>query len=134
MATAVAGTGVMASGNRKFIDRTTAIRFATWIMPAHRKDWADAMLNEMAYVPSRRAAWHWLLGCTLFAIRERVTYELVRVFMPNGILKTFFTLSAVATIAVIGIYAMQKPYQRERILITLFHHGSPPAHHAKDSH
>jgi hypothetical protein len=134
MAAVVAGTGVMANGNIKFIDLATAIRFATWIMPPHRKEWAEAMLNEVAYVRTRRAAWSWLLGCTLFAVKERASYELARAFMPNGILKKLFTLSVASVIAVIGIYMMQKTYQRERILITLFHHGSSAAHHVKDSH
>jgi hypothetical protein len=133
MAAVVAGSGVMASGKGKIIDLATAIRCAAWIMPPHRKEWAEAMLNEMAYIGSRRAAWHWLLGCMLFAAWERASHELRRAFMPHGILKTCLTLSAVAVMAVIGIYAMQKPYQRERIRIALFHHGSPAAHHVKDS-
>lgn len=133
MAAVVAGAGVMANGRRKFIDLASVSRFAAWIMPPHRKEWAEAMFNEMAYIRSRRAAWHWLFGCTLLAVKERASYELVRAFMPNGIFKTFLKLSAAAVIAVIGLYAIQKPYQRERILITLFHHGSPAVHHAKDS-
>jgi hypothetical protein len=123
----------MASGKGKFNDLTTAIRFATWLMPPHRKEWAEAMLNEMAYIESRRAASRWLLGCMLFAAKQRASHELRKVFMPHGIVKTCLSLSAVAVMAVIGIYAMQKPYQRERIRIALFHHGSPAAHHVKDS-
>ncbi|WP_188795217.1 hypothetical protein [Dyella nitratireducens] len=91
------------------------------MMPPHRKDWAEAMLNEMAYVKSRRAAWHWLLGCTLFAIRERASYELGGVFMNRRIFKFLFGLSAASVIAVTGVYAIQKPYQRERILLFVFH-------------
>jgi hypothetical protein len=119
MAAVVAWTGVMA--NRTSTHLAAAIRFATWIMPPHRKEWAEAMLNEMAYIPSRRAAWYWLLGCTLFAIRQRASYELVRACMPNGILKTFFKLSVASVVVVAGVYAMQKPYQRERIWMTVFH-------------
>lgn len=134
MAVIVAGKGVMTSGNGKFFDLATATRFAMWAMPPHRKEWAEAMLNELAYIESRRAAWRWLLGCTLLAAKERAFYELRRTCMPNGIVKKLFTLSAVAVLAVLGLYAMQKPYQRERIRIALFHHGSAAAHHVENSH
>ncbi|HUA79592.1 MAG TPA: hypothetical protein VL997_04410 [Dyella sp.] len=121
----------MAGDDKRFMDLAIAVRFATWVMPPHRRDWAAAMLNEIAYVRSRRAAWHWVLGCTLFAIRERTSYELVSAFTPRGMLKALFKLSAVSFMAVIGLYMIQKPYQRERILIAIFHHGSSAAHPMK---
>lgn len=77
------------------------------------------MFNEVAYIKSRRAASYWALGCTLFAIKERVSFELERTFMNRRILKAVLSLGAASVIAVSGIYAAQKPYQRERILTTL---------------
>ena len=111
----------MANGNTEPSDPTKAIRLATWILPPHRKDWAEAMLNEMAYAGSRRAALYWLLGCVLSAIRERASYTLRRTCMTRRIFKTLFGLGAAAAIAVVGVYAVQKPYQRERIVQVVFH-------------
>ncbi|QRN54295.1 hypothetical protein [Dyella caseinilytica] len=121
MAIVVAGASLMANGDVKSAILTAAVRFATWILPPHRKDWARAMLNEMAYVGSRRAAWCWMLGCTLFAIRERASFELMRPFTARRMLKVFIGLSAASVIGMVGVYTIQKPYQRERILITVFH-------------
>lgn len=131
MASVVTGAGLMGNGNKSFTDLATAIRLAAWIMPPHRKDWAAAMLNEIAYVRSRRAAWHWVLGCALFAVRERTIYALANTWMSRRMLRSLFRLGAASFIAVIGLYMIQKPYQRERILITLFHHGASAAQHAK---
>lgn len=61
-----------------------AVRFATWILPACRKEWAEAMFNETAYIESRRIAWIWVLECTLFAVRERASFELERTFMDTN--------------------------------------------------
>lgn len=121
MAIAVAGTSLMAKDNVRSTILTAAVRLATWILPPHRKDWAEAMLNEIAYVRSRRAALSWVLGSTLFAIRERASYELLSAPTLRGTLKTLLGLSAAAVITVIGVYAIQKPYQRERILLVVLH-------------
>jgi len=87
VAITVARTGPMANGNTKFTDPTKAIRLATWILPPHRKGWAEAMLNELAYAASRRAALSWVPGCVLFAIGERTSCEPRRTFMTRRILK-----------------------------------------------
>lgn len=94
-------------------------RLATWIMPSHRKEWAQAMLNELAYIESRPAAVRWILECTLFAIRERTTYQLKEASMNIRTLKTALVLVAVAVSVVAGGYAVQKPYQQDRIKFTL---------------
>ncbi|MGH8216816.1 MAG: hypothetical protein ACREPZ_14145 [Rhodanobacteraceae bacterium] len=118
MATAVAKASLMTNGDPS-AKPTATVRFATWILPPHRKDWAEAMFNEIAYIQSPRAARYWVIGCTLFAIKERVSFELWRVFMRHRILKAVLGLGAVSVIAVVGTYMAQKPYQRERISITL---------------
>lgn len=109
---------------------SAAIRFATWILPPHRKAWADAMFNEMAYIPPGRAAWHWVFGCTLSALKERASHELMSAFTLRGTFKALFGLSVAALITVGGVYATQKPYQRERILLLVLHGcrkpGCPP--------
>ncbi len=115
---------------RTFAAMAKAVRFAAWLLPPHREEWAEAMLNEMAYIGSRQAALHWALGCTWSAIRERTSYELGRTFMKRRALGTLLGLGAASLIAVFGIYALQKPYQRERILMVVFHGaGSPAAAH-----
>lgn len=129
MAAVVAGAGLMTNGNMRSTGPTVAVRLATWILPPHRKDWAEAMLNEIAYVRSHRVAWYWVFGCTLFAIRARASYELQRAFMTHRVLKTLLGLSAALVIAVIGVYTIQKPYQRERILKTVFHGAGASATH-----
>lgn len=103
----------------KFISLGAVVRLATWIMPSHRKDWAQAMLNELAYIESRPAAVRWILECTLFAIRERTIYQLGEASMNIRTFKTALVLVAVAVSAVAGVYAVQKPYQQERIKFTL---------------
>lgn len=95
------------------------VRLVVRILPPHRKDWADAMFNELAYIGSRRLAAFWVLGCAWLAIRERVSFELARTFMGRKILKAVLGLGAASVIAVVGIYMVQKPYQRERISIYL---------------
>ena len=119
MAAAVAEASLMADDIRTARSMAVAIRLATWLLPPHRKSWAQAMFNEIAYIPSRRTALRWILGCTLLAVRERTSYELGRTFMHHRVLKTLLGLGAASAILVAGLYAVQKPYQRERISITL---------------
>lgn len=117
---AVAGTSLMSDdGIRSARLVALAIRFATWLLPPHRKSWAKAMFNEIACIPSRRIALRWVLGCTLLAVRERTSYELGRTFVHHRVLKTLLGLGAASVVLVAGLYAVQKPYQRERISITL---------------
>jgi hypothetical protein len=92
-------------------------RVVVWITPSHRKEWARAMLNELAYIESSRAAVRWVIGSMLFAVRERTIYQLEKAFMNNRIFKTALVLVVVAVSGVAGMYAIQKPYQRERIKI-----------------
>lgn len=61
-------------------------RLATWIMPSHREDWVQAILNECAYIESRREAF-----------------------------KAAVVVIAAAGSMIAGTYAIQKPYQQERI-------------------
>ena len=111
----------MASDNLSPKVLASVLRIATWILPPHRKEWAEAMLNEMAYVGSRRAAAFWVLGAALFAIRERASYELVSMLRPSKTGKVLLGLSLATVITVMGVYIIQKPYQRERILLHVFH-------------
>jgi hypothetical protein len=111
----------MGSGNMHPKLLAAAIRLTTWLLPLERKEWAEAMFNEMPYVGSRRAAASWVLGATLFAIRERASYELVSMLRPRGIFKALVGLSLAMAITVMLVYVVQKPYQRERILLLVFH-------------
>lgn len=77
------------------------------------------MLNESGYTTSRTAALKWAFGCVLAAVTVRITFELERTFMPRKMLKAIAWIGAAAAIGAIGIYATAKPYQRERIWITL---------------
>lgn len=120
MAVAVAEAGLMSADDIRFAPPIgIALRLATWLLPPHRKSWAETMFNEIAYIPSRRVALRWALGCTLSAVRERTSYEFGRTFMRHRTLKTLLGLGAASVILVAGLYAVQKPYQRERISITL---------------
>jgi hypothetical protein len=106
----------MATGANRFVGMA---RIVIWITPQHRKEWARAMLNELAYIESPRAAGRWMIGSLLFAVRERTIYELEEVLVNNKAFKTALVLVVVAVGAVAGTYAIQKPYQQERIKITL---------------
>jgi len=131
MATFVAEQSLMASDFLKTKVLPTATRFATWVLPSHRKEWAGAMLNEVAYVDSSRQVLRWIAGSVLSAMKARVSFEMERTFMNRGILKTCFTLGAVIAVTMIGVYAVQKPYQRERIRLVILQHvegsSTPPA-------
>jgi hypothetical protein len=109
----------MSKGAIRFISPVAVVRLAMWVMPPHRKDWAEAMLNELAYIESRQAAVRWMIGSMLFAIRERTTYELGKASLNIRPFKMALVLVAVAACAVAGIYAVQKPYQQERIKFAL---------------
>jgi hypothetical protein len=102
--------------NRR-ISTIAIVRLVTWIMPPHRKDWAHAILNERAYIETPRAAVRWMIGSTLFAIRERTNYELENASMKT--MRTTLILVAMAVGVVAGTYAIQKPYQQERIKLAL---------------
>lgn len=106
----------MSRGVNRF---TSMVRIVIWITPQHRKEWVRAMLNELAYIESPREAGRWMIGSLLFAIRERAIHELEEGLMNNKALKTALVLMVVAVGAVAGTYAIQKPYQQERIRITL---------------
>jgi hypothetical protein len=105
----------MTQGDEAACRSRIAYRLVALLLPPHRKDWADAMLNESHYIRSRRAALQWALGCACAAFRVRVTYELGRTFMTRRILKVPLYLAVVLAIGAIGIYIDAKPYQRDRM-------------------
>ena len=102
----------------RFINPLAVVRLVVWIMPSHRKDWAMAMLNELAYIESRRAAVRWIMGSMLFAIRARFVHELEKASV-NRLSQKVSVLIVVAICVVAGIYAVQKPYKQERIKFVL---------------
>lgn len=116
MAAAVAWMRMMTKDIIRSASLTIAVRFATWILPPHRKEWAEAMLYEIAYIQSCRASLRWVLGCLFFSIKARASYELAGAFAPRKMLNALLTLGAVSVILAATIYMVQKPYQRERIL------------------
>lgn len=109
----------MSKRANRLISSVTAVRLVIWIMPPHRKGWAHEILNELAYIETRPAAVRWIIGSTLFAIRERATYQLENAFMNIRAIKTTLILIAMAVSVVAGTYAIQKPYQQERIKFAL---------------
>ncbi|AHX16172.1 hypothetical protein CH75_05920 [Dyella jiangningensis] len=99
-----------------------ATHFAMWVLPAHRKEWAEAMLNEVAYFESKRHVLRWITGSVLSAVKARASYEMERTFMSRGILRKLLVLGSVMILTVAGLYAIQKPYQRERIRLVILQH------------
>jgi len=102
------------SANRP-ISLLTVVWLVTWIMPPHRQAWVHAMLNEAAYIETRQAVVRWMIGSLLFAIRERTNYELEKASMSTKTVGTVLILITMAIGLVAGTYAIQKPYQQERI-------------------
>jgi hypothetical protein len=129
MAIVVAGARLMTHTDARAKILKVAVRLATWILPPHRKDWAEAMLNEIAFIPSHGSALRWVLGCVLFTAKERASYELTAPVTTRRTVKLLFGLTGAFVIAVTGIYAMQKPYQRDRIALFVLYgcnkHGCP---------
>lgn len=111
----------MATGALKATLVMIATSLTALIMPPHRKEWAEAMLNEIAYVDSTRQMLPWIFGSVLSALKARAPYELETTIMRRGILKTSVTLSALLVVALIGMYTVLKPYQRERIKLAVIH-------------
>lgn len=103
--------------------RFAVVRLVRVILPPHHQDWAEAMFNEMAYIPRRGAALRWALGSAWCAIRLRVSYEFGQAARSRGA-RVLLGLVAATVIAALGVYGIQKPYQRERIRAALFHGGS----------
>jgi Na+/H+-dicarboxylate symporter len=122
MAALVAEQSLMASNVLKARILSIATCFATWVLPPNRKEWAAAMFNEVEYVESSQHVLRWIAGSVLSAMKVRVSYEMERTFMSRGVLKAFLALCAVMVVAVGGVYAMQKPYQRERIKLVVLQH------------
>jgi len=98
---------------------SVAVRLAMWIMPPHRQEWARAMLNECAYIESRAAAVRWIIESILLAIKERTLYQLETISMNIKAFNAALLLAASVASVVVGIYAIQKPYQQERIKFAL---------------
>jgi len=106
---------MMSKRSDRLSNSTAIIKLVSRLMPLHRKEWTDSVLNELAYIESRRARVRWLIGSLLFAIRERSIYELENASMNIRPIKTILVLVAVAVGTVAGTYAIQKPYQQDRI-------------------
>jgi hypothetical protein len=94
-------------------------RLVAWILPAHRKEWADAMLHEAAYITPRRSAIAWVLSCTCAALGERFNYELEQMTMKRRILLAVAAFGSVLLASSIFVYVSAKPYQRDRLWISL---------------
>jgi len=77
------------------------------------------MLNECAYIESKSAALRWIIESTLLAVKERAIYQLEITSMNIKAFKAAVVLLAAAVSLVVGIYAIQKPYQQERIKFAL---------------
>lgn len=50
----------------------TLARLATWLLPASRREWAEAMQAELHYVEDERRAALWASGYLIASIKERV--------------------------------------------------------------
>lgn len=66
-----------------------AYRLVASVLPPNRKDWADAMFNEVDYVGSRSAALQWVLGCACAAVSARLTYEVERLMNRQPLTRSF---------------------------------------------
>lgn len=102
------------------------LTLAAWLMqltalllPAHRREWGDAMLNELACIDSGRESLRWALGCMFAACRERIRHELGTAFMRKKLRRTVLVLGLLFAIIATGLWFDLKQYQRDRILITL---------------
>jgi hypothetical protein len=63
----------MTSGEAKA--RTVAVlllKHAAWVSPPDRKEWSQAMINELDHVPRDVSALWWALGCTFVSYLERI--------------------------------------------------------------
>lgn len=48
------------------------VNHAAWASPPKRKEWFQAMANELEHVPGAASALRWALGCTLASYLERL--------------------------------------------------------------
>lgn len=96
------------------------MRLSAWLLPPHRQDWAEAMINELDAIGSRRAAIGWILGCVCTALRERVIFEITGSYpMRRKIFRLSIALAAMLILGIAGVIIGSKPYQRERLRIEM---------------
>ncbi len=48
------------------------VKHAAWVSPPDRKEWSQAMINELDHVPRDTSALGWALGCTFVSYLERI--------------------------------------------------------------
>jgi hypothetical protein len=48
------------------------VKHAAWVSPPDRKEWSQAMINELDHVPRDTSALWWALGCTFVSYLERI--------------------------------------------------------------
>jgi hypothetical protein len=101
------------------------LRWLAWLLPPNRKHWAEAMINEMEAINSRRAAIDWAMGCLFVALKERVLSEAGRSLMRRRVFQVTVGIAAVLFLSCAGIYATAKPYQRVRMQLWVSNAFSP---------
>ena len=109
----------------KLLRRTAfaLVRLSAWLLPSERSDWGAAMVADLHYIDGEvRAVW-WSVGCVFASGKTAalcwISTEKWRLGMRRSIGNTLAGVTIFAVAAVSGTYAIQKPYQRERIAIWL---------------
>jgi hypothetical protein len=105
------GPGTFMPGNarrRRFA--AALVRHAARMMPREQQRWADAMQNEIAYVPNDGDACRWALGCVCaaFVARLRALYLLDVALVRYGgvLLATFLAFDALFATALTLAYRL----------------------------
>ncbi len=86
------------------------------------------MLNEVEHIESGKNAAAWVAGCAAAALRERLTYEVGRALMSRKAMKLSLGIAAALAIVAIAMFMQLKPYQRDRIWISLGYAASASNH------
>jgi hypothetical protein len=98
------------------------VRLAANLLPRGRSDWGRAMMAEVHHIESERDAIFWAFGCLGASGKTRISTWISmnrRMEMRGKVIRSLVGIMALALVSTAGVYAVQKPYQKDRIAIWL---------------
>lgn len=99
------------------------VRLAARLLPRDREDWGKAMMAEVQHIGKERDAVFWAFGCLGASGKTRISSWILmnnrRMDMREKVIWSLGGIMALALVSAAGVYAVQKPYQKDRIAIWL---------------
>jgi hypothetical protein len=90
------------------------VRLAGWLMPAARREWAEAMHAELHYLDDDRAAVRWALGTVFASAQERMKAMSTRPSLsPRAANRWNIAISAIFAVAYLLVTYVLKHTQHD---------------------